>query len=421
MDRVHIVGAGMAGLACAAGLAGAGVGVVLHEAAGHAGGRCRSFHDKTLDRLVDNGNHLLLGANDAVFTYLAQVGASGGLIAQDRAVFPFVDLKSGERWTFRPGFSAIPWWIFSRGRRVPNTHWSDYLALFRLRRAKAEDTVADCLGTDSPLYARLWKPLCDAVLNADPREGAAQLLWPVIRATFGESEAACRAYVARDGLSPNLVDPGVAFIERHGGEIRFNERLRALEPAGDRVRALDLSTGRIELKPSDAVVLALPHTGVAELLPELIVPKGTRAIVNAHFRLDQPATLPEGAPFLGLVGGTAQWLFVRGDVVSVTVSAADALAEEENEAIAARLWADVAKALALDGSSLPPCRIVKEKRATFAQNPENAPRRLGARIGFANLFLAGDWTDTGLPATIESAVVSGRRAAACALELLGKS
>lgn len=421
MSRVHIVGAGMAGLACGASLAAQGVPVVLHEAAGHAGGRCRSFYDKVLDRLVDNGNHLMLGANAAIFAYLDQVGSRHGLIAQTRAAFPFVDLRSGERWVLRPSGGRLPWWIFVPARRVPRTRWRDYLAMFRLGRAAPEATVAACLGASGPLHERLWKPLTDAVLNADPGEAAASLLWPVVRETFGKGEAACRAYVARRGLSPDLVEPGLAFIERCGGEFRFGTRLRAVERDGGRVRALDLTAGRIELGPGDAAVLAVPHAVLADLLPEVPVPEGARAIVNAHFRLERPAELPEGARFLGLVGGVAQWLFVRGEVVSVTVSAADALAEEANEAVAERLWADVATALALAPRPLLPWRVVKEKRATFAQTPRNARRRPGPRVGLSNLFLAGDWTDTGLPATIESAVVSGRRAAACVLESLGKS
>ena len=100
------------------------------------------------------------------------------------------------------------------------------------------------------------------------------------------------------------------------------------------------------------------------------------------------------------------------------MSAADALAEEANETLARLLWADVARALDLAPSPQPPCRIVKEKRATFAQTPASLRLRPGPRVGLENLFLAGDWTDTGLPATIESAVRSGRRAAALALGTL---
>ena len=151
------------------------------------------------------------------------------------------------------------------------------------------------------------------------------------------------------------------------------------------------------------------------LLPEVPVPCGSHAIVNGHFRLACPARLPGGAQLLGLVGGTAEWLFLRDELVSLTVSAADDLAEEPSATIAARLWADTARALGLPAAPQPPGRIVKERRATFAQTPAAVARRPGATTAWSNLFLAGDWTATGLPATIEGAVRSGQRAADLAL------
>ena len=121
------------------------------------------------------------------------------------------------------------------------------------------------------------------------------------------------------------------------------------------------------------------------------------------------------------MGGTCQWLFVRGDIASVTVSAADALADQPSAAIAGRFWADVTRALGLGDAPLPPHRIVKEKRATFAQTPEEVARRPGTRTAWRNLCLAGDWTDTGLPATIEGAVRSGRAAADAVLATLSST
>jgi hypothetical protein len=154
---------------------------------------------------------------------------------------------------------------------------------------------------------------------------------------------------------------------------------------------------------------------VTGLLPHITAPRESQAIVNGHFRLPTPARLPGNAVLLGLVGGTAEWLFVRDDLVSLTVSAADSLADETSEIIAARLWADTAAALGLPTQPQPPARIVKERRATFAQTPEQVARRPPAATHWSNLFLAGDWTATGLPATIESAIRSGHAAAELAL------
>jgi squalene-associated FAD-dependent desaturase len=409
--KVHVVGAGVAGLAAAVRVAASGARVVLHEGAGHGGGRCRSFHDDVLDRTIDNGNHLLLSGNTSVAAFLAETGAEAELAGPEDAAFAFADLKTGARWTLRPNAGPIPWWIFSPARRAPGTAPRDYIAGLRLARA-GDATVAECLDTTRPSFARFWEPLVLAVLNAAPDEAAARLLWPVMTEIFGKGSAAARPLIAKEGLSQTFVAPALRALEQRGAEIRFNQRLRAVIRQGERATALDFARGRIELRQGDTVILAVPPAGLSELLPEVPSPTSARAIVNAHFRVEAP--LPSDLQFLGLVGATAHWLFIRKDVVSVTVSAADALAEVENDEVARRLWADVARALSLPAERMPPWRVIKEKRATFAQVPAELARRAPARTAWRNLFLAGDWTDTGLPCTIEGAIRSGHRAAAMA-------
>ncbi|MSO70391.1 MAG: FAD-binding protein [Alphaproteobacteria bacterium] len=408
----HIIGAGLAGLACAAALASRGSPVAVYEAAGQAGGRCRSYHDELLGRLIDNGNHLILGANPALFNYLDTIGARGRITCPDAAIFPFVDLRTGERWTVRPNRSRLPWWVFAPSRRIPGTRWHDYLSGLRLAFAPRSATVAVAMrNTKGPIVERLLEPLTVAVLNASIEEGAAALLWPVMRLTFGAGEAACRPYFARHGLGPDLVEPGLAFLKSRGAEVHFGARLRRFEIDRDTVKALDFGSEMIALGSDDIVVLAVPPSVAVDLVPGLKAPLETRAIVNAHFLLSEPVTLPEKSRLLGVIGGTAQWIFARGNVVSVTVSAADALAERPAEEIAALIWSDVANALDYRNQPMPPHRVVKERRATFAQTPAMLKLRAPTRGRFNNLFCAGDWTDTGLPATIEGAVRSGQKAA----------
>ena len=413
--KTHVIGAGLAGLAAAVSLVRGGRAVTVHEAAGQAGGRCRSYLDAKLGCSIDNGNHLLLSGNTSVMRYLREIGAGDVLVGPASSCFPFLDLRTGQGWRLRPSAGVVPWWVFDPRRRVPGTRALDYLPGMRLAMAGRSDAVTDCVAASGVLFERFWEPLAVAVLNAPARAGAATLLRRVLRETFARGEAACRPRIARTGLSDAFIDPALEFLRRGGVEIRFGQRLRAIGCRGDTAVQMDFGDSTVELRDGDNLVLAVPPSAAAGLLPALRVPEQSNAIVNVHFRLPGPADFPADLPFLGLIGGTAQWLFVRNEIASVTVSAADALAAEPAAAIACKTWHDVVRALRLDGWELPAYSVVKERRATFAQTPEQVRRRPGPRCGIDNAYLAGDWIDTGLPATIEGAVRSGRMAAGAVL------
>jgi squalene-associated FAD-dependent desaturase len=411
MAKVHVVGAGIAGLACAVALVRRGVQVTLYEAAAQAGGRCRSYYDAKLDCQIDNGNHILLSANHAALSYLEEIGAGGTLMGPPRASFPFLDLETGEAWTLKPNAGPLPWWLLDPARRIPGTRLASYLAGLKLAFAGAEDTVEQRLDPNDPLWRRFWEPLTVAALNTGPEEASARLLWLVLRETFARGEAACRPLIARDSLDRSFVAPALDLLRGGGAQVVFNHRLRALDLSGDRVKGAELGDQNVPLDEDDWLVLAVPPVTAGMLVPGLDAPEDAWPIVNAHLRLPVAPKLPDNLPFLGLVGGTAHWLFARGEVVSLTVSAARTLAEEPTEEIERRLWNDTAQALGLDPAQRPPMRVIKERRATFAQTPGALAKRAPARTAWRNLLLAGDWTDTGYPATIESAVRSGRAAA----------
>ncbi|MBB4265120.1 hydroxysqualene dehydroxylase HpnE [Roseospira visakhapatnamensis] len=419
--RVHVVGAGLAGLACALDLALGGVPVRLYEASGRAGGRARSYHDTRLDRTIDNGNHLLLSGNRSSLRMLRQAGARDSLVGPDTARFPFLDLRTEERWTVRIGPGRWPGWVLDPARRVPGTRARDYLVGLRLARAGAGASVADVLGPSGPLYDRFWQPLAVSALNTEAERAQARLLWPVLRETFGRGGGACRPLWARRGLSETFVGPALATLDRHGVRMQVNRRLKDLEVRAEHIQRLVFQDGAEAVEPGEVVVLAVPPWSASVLLPGLRAPNQFRPIVNLHFRLPGPP--PGGgltAP-LGLLGGTAEWLFTRGDIASVTISAADHVVDLPPEALVDQVWPEVARALRLaPDMPAPPAQVIKEKRATFAQTPDQVERRPGPRGPLGNLVLAGDWTDTGLPATIEGAVRSGHRAAETAVVLQRK-
>jgi len=404
---VHVIGAGLAGLAAAVRLAARGTQVVVHEAAGQAGGRCRSYHDPALDMVIDNGNHLLLSANHAALSYLSAIGAADGLVGPPEADFAFMDLATRERWRLRINAGPLPWWIFDRTRRVPGTTARDYLAFASLLFAREHKTICETVRCEGALYERLARPLWIAALNTDPREASAALAGTLIRETLAKGGKACRPLIARDGLGAVLVAPALKFLGARGVEVRFGHRLRALARTERLATTLDFGEDKIALGEADGVILAVPPVVAADLLPGLSTPSEFRAIVNAHFRLPPPASL---APITGVVNGTVEWLFSFPDRLSVTISAADRLLDAPREALAQQIWDDVATIAQLP-RALPPWQIVRERRATFAATPAENAKRPGTETAWRNLFLAGDWTRTGLPATIEGAIRSGQRAA----------
>lgn len=364
--------------------------------------------------MIDNGSHMLLGANRATRAYLSQIGTLDDLTEIAPAAFPFHDVATGERWQLRPNAGPIPIWPLFRSRRVPGSRASDYVSVLRLARAGEHQTIADCVGTGAPLFEGFWQPMSRAVLNTDANEGSARLLWAMLSETFFKGEAACRPLYFGKGLSPTLVDPALTALERLGAGIRFKVRLRSISTDGQRATALNF-TGEMTDLNSERVVLAIPADACAALLPELTTPTDFRAIVNAHFRLDKPFALPWGMPFLGLVGTEAQWIFLRDDVLSVTISAADRHVEAPAEDIAELVWGEIRAALGNSVSAMPRYRVIKEKRATIAQTPAQNRLRPPTRTNLENVFLAGDWTATGLPATIEGSARSGISAADCVL------
>lgn len=390
---VHIIGAGLAGLAAAIRLSDAGWPVVIHESSGQAGGRCRSWYDSSLSLTIDNGTHLLVGGNKPVFEFLKRLRALDRVIAGPYA-FPMADLASGRHWRagvlrLLPSLLASHWYMSGNG--------------------SLESRLAV-----SPQYQSFWEPLILAIMNTPPEAAAPSVFREVLRRTLWRSPTAARPYLMRQGLSHTFIEPAQAILAECGIVPRFHHPLRKVERRDDRLTALLFDDETITLTHEDRVILAVPWTIAHELSADLPVFRSS-PIVNVHFRLPETAHPKLSHGFAGLLNATAQWLFLRGPLLSVTVSAAAGIVSLPSDILVPRLWGEVSKILGITGQPLA-TRMVKEKRATLFLD-EATDRQRPSSSWLKNAVLAGDWTMQGLPCCIEAAIASGWRAATCITDL----
>jgi hypothetical protein len=334
------------------------------------------------------------------------------------ATFPFADLQTGARWTVR--VPRTPLGALRADARPLGVGPAEALrGVLGLLAAKPGQTVAQAVRSRGPMWHAFWQPMATAVLNMDAEKGSAALLRSALLRSFFRGAAACRPVIAPEGLGAALIDPAVEMVRMRDGEIRYRSPLQGLDSENGRARALRFQDECVPLGPGEGVVLAVLPAALPTLLPDVPLPGPGPAILNAHFRV--PPEVAEGAPHvLGLLGGEAQWVFRRGDVLSVTISDAEASRAWALPKGAALdlLWSEVARALDLRGAAPSARRLLRERAATFDQSPEGAARRPDTRTSLSNVVLAGDAVRTGLPATLEGAVISGRMAAAALLAQL---
>lgn len=389
--RVHVIGGGLAGLSAALSCAQSGRPVTLYEAAPVLGGRCRSFHDPVLDRIIDTGTHLMLGANRAALGLARAIGGMAAL-RPGPACFDIVD-RAGVNHPLTTG--TLP------------AGWRESLRALGLPWCPAGQDVAARLG-DGAAFGRCWEPLCLAALNTSPHQASARLFGRVLRAAVAHGAASLRPWRFALPLSAAFADPAATRLAALGAEIRLGHRLRHLS-----TKKLTFVRTEVALPPRDRVILAVPPAQAARLLPGL-PDLPTQPIANVHFRL--PHRPAWGNP-VGLTGRLSQWLSVRGDVASVTISAAGAVMDWPAAALAAAVWADIAPLVG--GGVLPPWRVIRDAAATLRHDPATLAARPGPLAGPAGVILAGDWTASPWPCTIEAAVRSGQRAARLALKSQG--
>jgi squalene-associated FAD-dependent desaturase len=435
-DEVLIIGGGFAGLAAGVALAEAGRRVHLLEQKPHLGGRARSFRDPTTGSIVDNGQHILMGCYHATIRFLTTIGTLERIHFQPRLAVPFLD--RGGRLTRLDCFDwPSPWHLLFGVLRSGSFSWKEKLEVLRwgkaLRSAEenADGTAGESvamwltrLGQSGSLQRNFWNLLCLAAMNEDPRIASARLFERVLRLALFTSPADSRLGIARMGFSDCYTAAACAFIEARGGRVETEQGVKKVLIADGACRGVELSGGqRIETAP---VISAVPWHQLATLLPQDLLrseplfaaPLALRPapIISINLWFDAPVTELE---FAGLRGTTIQWLFNKSRIlgtndhhVSLVLSGAHEHVSRSKQEILAIALRDLRELLpTVANAKLRHSLVIKERLATFSPSPQAIALRPPARTPVRGFFLAGDWTATDLPATIEGAVQSGYTAA----------
>lgn len=447
---VVVIGAGFAGLSAATAVAARGHRVLVVEAGARLGGRATSFPDPTTGAVVDNGQHVLFGCYRETFDFLRRVGAHANVRLQSDLEVTVID-EHGHRSVLACPPLPAPMHLLAAVLEWSALSIRDRLSVLRLVRplgvarrhlqgrtrdlaASPGETVDQWLalnGQTPRVHRLLWEPLALAALNQPPAVAAAEAFVRVLTELFGGRRTDAAIGLPTTPLTQMYAEPARAFLEAAGGEVRTGTRVRvSLESA---------STVRVEaagetLRPR-AVIAAVPWYALAPLVDDAMsatqpfdrtvaAAKGldSSPIVTVNLWVDRSLL---DVPFVGLPGRAMQWIFdtrqtlgdPAGHLSLVSSGDADAVAKS-NDVLVGEAMREIREALpSARHARLLRATVVRVPKATFSLAP-GGPQRPDTRTPFENFFLAGDWIRTGLPGTIESAVVSGHRAAEQVVRLL---
>lgn len=428
-----VLGGGFAGIAAALELLREGHSVTLLESKPALGGRASSFREAQSGEVLDTGQHLLMGCYDETLDFLETLGSREKLARQDRLDIPFASPRGFSRLRALP--LPAPFHLLGALWRYRELGWGDRLAAIRLalrlragQRPLPEETAAAWLQRwkqPARLVTALWEPMCLAALNRGLADSAATLLATVLQRALLASGDGSVLIASRVGLS-ELLEPGAEILHAWcGGEVFKGAHVQKLlfhDGLCVGAETLDGRTFR-----ADHVVSALPWSAVRSLLPAASATAARCAkipdspIVSLHFWLDRPI-LEEETLLLGFLDSPLHWLFDRREITGETsklghayvavISAATAEAAQSTAATEEEVLRELRRFLpkAVD-ATVTHRFLYKARAATFAATPDVEPLRPDAATEWPGLWLAGDWTATGLPGTLEGAVWSGRRAA----------
>ncbi len=434
---VLIIGGGFAGLAAAADLAAQGTQVLLLERRNFLGGRAYSFTDKITGDTIDNGQHLMMGCYHHTLNFLHKIGASHKVKFQSNPRVDFLSEAEGHASFACPALPA-PLHLLVGLSRLKTIGWKDRISALRVglalktmnsNRARLADiTVREWLnelGQSARIQSRFWDLLALATLNEAPELASADMFARVLEQAFMHAKQDSTMVIARVGLSDLYTTDAVKFIETRGGEVKMQAGVKTIDFENNRAVGVTLANG--ERIAAATIISAVPYFMLKDMLaPELLTAHfpvvaefKSAPIVSINLWYDESVTELE---FVGLLDSPIEWVFnknaIAGDThkqrqhLALVISGAHQAAAQPKEFLIEMATAEMKRFFPKARQQSPAhAYIIKEQHATISHTVGTARKRPAQKTPFSNFFLAGDWTATGLPATIESAVWSGQECA----------
>jgi squalene-associated FAD-dependent desaturase len=429
-DKILIIGGGVAGLSAAVRAIEHGLQPVIIEKNRYLGGRVRSFVTGDLQMIIDNGQHVLSSAYEKTRWLLKKIGSLDKVYFQKNFETHFVRTPS-EQLHFRAAFLPPPFHFFFpllRHQTFTQIQFKDFWNFWQESRLLSPDTLKELTisqwlarcGQGEKILELLWKPLSLSILNTPPESGSAFLLQQAIQRSFFGPRKNSGLGIPKAWLSEIFADPAEKFIRQAGGEIHLLEAIQTIKPLPDDSMQLITSKNSFAAKH---IIAAIPPFSLQEILEDSPLPEMTdlktklkqfdyHPIMTINIFCRQP--LSYNFP-ISVVSSPLQWIFAHPHSgedhgYALVVSAADEWSDRSREEVMEMVETEIQRLLGANlrkENQLRCYKIVKEKRATIAQTPHSLTLRPEPRTPLKNFILAGDWTDTGLPATIEGAVQSG--------------
>jgi squalene-associated FAD-dependent desaturase len=426
LKKCIVIGGGLAGVSSAAYLANAGFNTEIIEASSKLGGRAYSFFDKQTETYIDNGQHILMGCYKDTFRFLKLIGAEKNFFIQKKLEVNFLKPNYSLQklsayslpYPFSLLFGLINYKVISFSERLKLLNF--FLKIYFYSDEELEKlSVYQWLkleGQTENVQHAFWEIISVGALNTSIKKASAKTFSDILKKIFFRGNKNAAIVIPDKGLSRAFYWDAAAFFKKNNGAISFSEEV--IELLHDEKKITAIKTSKREITGFDFVVTAVPAYALHRMLPEFSF-NGMEnfeysTIVNIYIWLKENKLAEK---FYGLINSTVHWIFNHQDYITLVISDADYLSDIPKEEIFNSACEELCRFTGIDKNLIRNYKVIKEKRATFVPSKEILYKRPGAQSKFNNMFIAGDWVNTGLPSTIESAVKSGRIAA----ELVNKN